>query len=320
MPTEELFSKAGIPVVVRRWDTVVYHPDGTPISSSGIEWSSASDPLSHSFPTLPPSRHHHPGNINTAQLLLHGSSGGPPAGYSSQPMSRDGSHQSNPSINIHSPTAGVQSTRSRSRSPSPSPTGTDPAQRSSPPGHAISATGGGPAGSRPIPTPSSRLAPFSFARGRPPSYTETEPSPRMDTPFDVHTSYRHWEDQHNNQHNQHNNNPPTTGTSFPPPTSSNIPNNSRTRLTNPSRWRPGRRAARILPTRGAAARRAQQQRDTRAAAHTRSRPRAARVRCHPSPGRRRRQVLPLSHHPRYRPRQGAGRWRRRGMWRGLGRD
>ena len=263
MPTDELFSQAGVPVVVRRWDTVVYHPDGTPISSSGIEWSSASDPLSHSFPTLPPSRPHHPGNINTAQLLLHGSSGGPPAGYSSQPMSRDGSHQSNPSINIHSPTAGVQPTRSRSRSPSPSPTGTDPAQRASPPRHATSATGSGPTGSQPIPTPSSRLAPFPFARGRPPSYTETEPSPRMDTPFDVDTSYRHYTDQHNH-HPDHHSPPTTTGTSFPPPTSSTIPNpnnhNSRTRLTSLSRLRPGRRATRILPTRGAAAaRRAQQQ-------------------------------------------------------------
>ncbi|EAQ83334.1 hypothetical protein CHGG_09738 [Chaetomium globosum CBS 148.51] len=263
IPTDELFSKAGVPIVVRRWDTVVYHPDGTPISSSGIEWSSASDPLSHSFPTLPPSRHHHPGNINTAQLLLHGSNGGPPAGYSSQPMSRDGSHQSNPSINIHSPTAAIHS--ARSSSPSPSPTGTDPAQRASPPGYATSAmaTGGSPTGSRPIPTPSSRLAPFPFARGRRPSYTETEPSPRMDTPFpDVDTSYRHWADQHNHSHHQpdYHNPPPlplTAGTSFPPPTSSTIP---RTRpITNPFRLRTGRRAARILPTRGAAARRAQQQ-------------------------------------------------------------
>ncbi|KAG7293860.1 hypothetical protein NEMBOFW57_003920 [Staphylotrichum longicolle] len=100
IPTEDLLAKTGTPLVVRRWDTVVYHPDGTPLSSSGVEWSSTPDPLSLSYPTISSSRQQHPDSIHPSQLAL---SGRPAAGYSSQPMSRDGSHQSNPSISINSP-------------------------------------------------------------------------------------------------------------------------------------------------------------------------------------------------------------------------
>lgn len=220
IPTEDLLAKTGTPLVVRRWDTVVYHPDGTPLSSSGVEWSSTPDPLSLSYPTISSSRQQHPDSIHPSQLAL---SGRPAAGYSSQPMSRDGSHQSNPSISINSPVV-VRSSLSRSSSPSRP----DSAQRHSP------SLPGAPT-TLPIPTPSfsSRLSPFT--RARPPSYTETEPSPRLDTPFpDVDTSYHRWE-----QHHGHAPLPPTAegadvGASFPPA----VPrNNNKSSLT---RWRPGR--------------------------------------------------------------------------------
>ncbi|KAK4042951.1 hypothetical protein C8A01DRAFT_32894 [Parachaetomium inaequale] len=265
IPTDDLLAKPGVPLVVHRYDTVVYHPSGTPLSSSGVEWASAPEPLSLSYPAPLPSRHQqHPSNMHPAQLLLHGSGGGgPPAGYSSQPMSRDGSHQSNPSINIHSPAAAAAPP---SRSPSPS-SPTDhpiPNTRHSPPGTggmggtggtggtaggtgATTATGGG----LPIPTPASRLNPFTTRARRPPSYTETEPSPRMDTPFqDVDTSYQRWEQHH------HGLGVAGVGSSFPPSigtgpgtgTGFGGGNNGRVGSGGGStltRWRPGR-GARIL--------------------------------------------------------------------------
>lgn len=195
IPTEDLLTKPGAPLVVRRWDTVVYHPDGTPITSGGVEWASTSDPLSLSYPIIP-SRPQLSGAMHPAQLMLRG---GPPAGYSSQPMSRDGSHPSNPSISIKNSPVIKHSPPSRPPSP-------PVAER-----HSVSGGGAGTVtGSLPIPT-RSRLTPFNHPSARPPSYTETEPSPRTDPPFfpDVDTSYQRWEQHHGLG---------ITSGSFPPPT------------------------------------------------------------------------------------------------------
>ncbi|KAK4148919.1 hypothetical protein C8A00DRAFT_38494, partial [Chaetomidium leptoderma] len=202
IPTDDLLAKPGVPLVVRRWDTVVYHPDGRPISSSGVEWTSVPDPLSLSFPTTLPSRQRQQQQyLNSSTHPARLFHGGPPAGYSSQPMSRDGSHQSNPSINIDSSPVVVQSP--------PSPTDSVPAHNSrhNPPKMGTAAA---TASALPIPTPTSRLSPFTH--GRAPSYTETEPSPRLDSPFpDVDTSYQRWEQHHHGL-------PNTAGASFPPAT------------------------------------------------------------------------------------------------------
>ncbi|SPQ24667.1 1af3a6ee-40fd-4363-852d-8a8be1b037e7 [Thermothielavioides terrestris] len=261
IPTEELMPTPGLPLVVRRWNTVVYRPDGTPITSSGVEWASTPDPLSLSYPALPPSSHHHPlpphaagaADIRPAPLLLHD---GPAADYSSQPMSRDGSHRSAPSISIHSPLA--------PRSPSPSPT--DDATTA--PKHAT----------LPIPTPAARLYPAGggspFPRTRPPaSYTETEPSPRLDPPFfaDVETSYSYRRsgqhrdyDQHHDQHHDHDYEREhgrgqeqdlaglvgagATASSFPPAAGAGASSSaSASSGASPfARWRPRSRGARVL--------------------------------------------------------------------------
>jgi hypothetical protein len=180
-------ANSGVPLVVRRWDTVVYPPDGTPVTSSGVEWSSpATDPLSLSYPSLLPSQqqqqHHHSATIPTRPAILHGA-----GGYSSQPMSRDGSNRSlNPSINItNSPELQVVESPPSGGAPSPSPLlarGGAHGRSTSP----LGARGRGAGRALPIPgsspiSPISRLSPFNS--GRPPSYTETEPSPRLDTPF-----------------------------------------------------------------------------------------------------------------------------------------
>ena len=219
IPTEDLLAKPGLPPAIHRWDTVD-HPDGS-LVNSGMEWASDPDPLSLSYPPLPPSRQQRPSNIHPAHIVLHSDL---PTGYSSQPMSRDGSHQSNPSI--------VQSPPSRS----PSPPHSNPLSIY----HKSSRTPAGPATTTTkallIPTSQNRLSPF--ARARPPSYTETEPSPRLDTPFpDVDTSYHRWEQHHGLA-------PPTTnlGASFPPTagsSSSSGAGNSAGKLPL-TRWRRGR--------------------------------------------------------------------------------
>ena len=227
IPTEDLLAKPGLPLVIHRWDTVD-QPDGTLVNSSGMEWASDPDPLSLSYPPLPPSRQQRPSNIHPAHIILHS---GLPTGYSSQPMSRDGSHQSNPSI--------VQSPPSRPPSPPHSnPLSIYHKHSPIPAGAAATTTK-----ALLIPTPQTRLSPF--ARARPPSYTETEPSPRLDTPFpDVDTSYHRWEQHHGLA-------PPTAtpGASFPPATGSSS-SGSGSGAGNSAgkqpltRWRRGRGTAR----------------------------------------------------------------------------
>jgi hypothetical protein len=239
IPTDDLLVRPGGPLVVRRWDTVVYQADGTPVSSSGVEWSSPSDPLSLSYPLLPGRHQHHPSSMHPAQFMLRG---GPAAGYSSQPMSRDGSNRSNQSTHVNSPVV-IHSPPSRPPSPDTMP-------RDSPPG--MGAVGLGvetpPTTANFNPNPSHHLTPFPFTRARPPSYTETEPSPRgRETPFsDIDTSYNRWQQHpHHTHHTHHHLGGPATS-SFPPPSgNSNFNLHDNNSSNNNNRWRPTR-GTRIL--------------------------------------------------------------------------
>ncbi|KAL2268471.1 hypothetical protein VTJ83DRAFT_3317 [Remersonia thermophila] len=251
-PTEDLppaGRPGGVPAAVRRWDTYAYPPDSTRMPSSSVaEWATAGgtgrahgrhpeDPVSLSYPSLSPlpGTQQHPHQ----QLAIRG---GPPGGYSSQPMSRAGSHQSSSGGvsgsafgNTRSHTmhnyhqqhpqeyAGgalvvVHSPPTRSSSPSrrdaaatahdanggsgsdsvPIPTPALPIRFTSGIGTFPGVGGGGGGGGGGVPPP-----PSSFTRAYPPSYTETEPSPRLDPAFpDVDTSYRRWEVQ-NQQRQRH---------------------------------------------------------------------------------------------------------------------
>ncbi|KAL2016879.1 hypothetical protein VTK56DRAFT_2879 [Thermocarpiscus australiensis] len=186
IPNDELIVPAGPPLVVRHWDTVVYQPDGTPITTSGVEWTTNADPMSASYPSILP--HARPDPSALPHPTQHWLRAGPPAGYSSQPMSCDGSHGSplsNPSIGLNN---GQLLVSPPSRSSSPKLLGTTTTTASPPPPQTASV---------PIPAlpATSHLSPLHHRR--PPSYAETEPSPRLDTPFpDVDTSYHRWEQQH----------------------------------------------------------------------------------------------------------------------------
>ncbi|KAK4192153.1 hypothetical protein QBC35DRAFT_373916, partial [Podospora australis] len=166
------------PPSVRRWETNVYTLP--PRQDSGTD---PIDPLSFSYPSInrPP-----PPRISArAQQQQHNNwlRNGPPAGqgvggYSSQPMSRDTSHRSN--LSSSSPLAA-------------SPAGFEHQQGHSIPGavpvvahhHSPLAT----AAESNIP-PSSGPGLGPRIRRRPPSITETEPSPRLEPVFpDVDTSY-----------------------------------------------------------------------------------------------------------------------------------
>ncbi|KAL2186336.1 hypothetical protein L209DRAFT_806571 [Thermothelomyces heterothallicus CBS 203.75] len=214
IPTADLLARPepGVPLVVRRWDTVVYPPDGTPVTSAGVEWSSSADPMSLSYPSILPSQHQ---QLNARpQVLLRGNGGGSPTGYSSQPMSRDGSQQSNLGIGVHIPAAAAA-----------------------------------------IQSPVSRSSRFAYTgQQRPPSFTETEPSPRMDTAFsDIDTSYHRWE-QHRYQFQNRAGTSPAMSTKSSPAAASSSAASSRTgKESKGSRWRPSSRGTRFLPIRGARA-------------------------------------------------------------------
>ena len=233
IPTEDLMVP-GLPHVVRRWDTAVNHADGT-ATASGAEWAGSPDPMSMSYPSLRPHAQKHSPPAG-AQLWLRG---GPAAGYSSQPMSRNASHQSNPSISINMSSSPQQISPQRSphsRPPSPPRTPEAPISQ-----HSI-----------PIPTAGSRLSPSQFLGTRPASYTETEPSPNLGTPFfDIDTSYHRWEQHHGHGHGHAAR--AATGllvdriASFPHASTSAAGSGNTAGL---SRWRAGRRGRKL--TRGRA--------------------------------------------------------------------
>ena len=221
--------------VVRRWDTAGYPagstdhfyqgfdsgPASQPAGDSG-PWDPAPDPLSLSSPILPP-RESLATQLNRPMARpLQGQPQQqqwirpPPSGYTSQPMSRDPSHQSSSSSPRHSPigdisplspiSVGSLSAGSRNNKGGGSPSSplatssTTNAQDIPYPtdinGRAFNYNGGG---GNPRIVPLS-LAPHS-SNHRPASYTETEPSPRMDPAFpDVESSYRRWEQLHDQGH------------------------------------------------------------------------------------------------------------------------
>ncbi|KXX82382.1 Protein SERAC1 [Madurella mycetomatis] len=193
IPTDELMGQPSLPASVQRWDTVAHYPTATLLGSSEPDAANP-DPMSYSYPSLPSRPQPHPSNTHPTpqQPWLYAE---PPAGYSSEPMSRNGSHQSNPSVKINSPSGApiiysphtplTRTPFGRNSVPLPVPiTGGQPSSNSSPSNSAPTAAG-----------PSNRLSPFT--RPRRASYTETEPSPRLDTPFpDVDTSYQRWEQHH----------------------------------------------------------------------------------------------------------------------------
>jgi len=117
-------------VTVRQWNTTVTQPDGTSVNSSLLEWSSpgsspvgqtvsgdaaevrpASYPTTSGFPPHHQGQDHKPHPLPPLPVPAHPFAGALinhspiPAGYSSQPMSRSGSHQSSVSISL-SPSPG----------------------------------------------------------------------------------------------------------------------------------------------------------------------------------------------------------------------
>ncbi|KAK3346683.1 hypothetical protein B0T25DRAFT_283996 [Lasiosphaeria hispida] len=171
------YSQSDLPLTVRRWDTAVYHPGLNRLESSsgGIEWST--DPLSLSYPSiLPPHHGQHPhsaqreGLPQVPPIQIRRA----PTGYSSQPMSYQSSHHDG--IPAASP---------------PLSTGSSPRRRPAPQ-HSTATHHSSPlAGSPELSNAHARLQPFPPPHRRRPSYTETEPSPRMDAAFpDIETSYQ----------------------------------------------------------------------------------------------------------------------------------
>ncbi|KAK0725309.1 hypothetical protein B0H67DRAFT_126762 [Lasiosphaeris hirsuta] len=184
-------SQSDLPLAVRRWDTTVHHPGLNRLESSsgGIEWST--DPLSLSYPSiLPHGQYQHStqrdGLPQAPPIQIRHA----PTGYSSQPMSYQSSHHD-----------GI-------------PAASPPLSTSSPPRrrpafqHAAATHHSSPLAGSPE-FLNTRLQPFPPPlHRRRPSYTETEPSPRMDPAFpEIDTSYQRYY-QHQN---------PDPGASFPPP-------------------------------------------------------------------------------------------------------
>ncbi|KAL2163395.1 hypothetical protein VTH06DRAFT_5452 [Thermothelomyces fergusii] len=264
VPTADLFARTerSGPLVVRRWDTVIYPVDGAPVTSTGIESFSTVDPVPPSYPSLLPSRHQQ--LDPRSQDFLRGNGARPPTGYSSQPMSRDGSQQSNPGIDIHipEPARAIESPASHSSSPSSLMTGGSfnaVQQRHSPTGLGLGLPpASASSGSLPIPIPpsfSSHLTPFArTSQQRPPSFTQTEPSPRIDSAFpDIDTSYHQWERHYHWSQHRAGTSPAMSTEILPPAASRTTAGNWMGKKSAGLRWRPSTRGTRFLPIRGARA-------------------------------------------------------------------
>ncbi|KAK3321656.1 hypothetical protein B0H66DRAFT_638213 [Apodospora peruviana] len=202
---EYLSQTPGLPVVVRRWDTEEPSAPDRSGGSPDQRWEdNTEDPMSFSYP-LPRDRDAHKRTKRAPQQAVAAVAQvwmPAPSGYTSQPMSRHPSHQS-----MSSGQGGQLPISSPSNNQSPiSPTGST---GSGPTRRMDAATGGGGMQSQssplaiigsspdPLSTRGARLLPISEYH-RPASYTETEPSPRLDAAFpDVDTSYHCWEQLHN---------------------------------------------------------------------------------------------------------------------------
>lgn len=199
------YLQAGLPVVVRRWETE--EPPLPARFGESPEQTWSGDPMSLSYPA--PTRGREP--FVPGGMAVRGRGAQPgyhppltgsnmwtpaPSGYTSQPMSRDPSHQSLGSSSQGQP-ASPSPTGSAPTRPRISATGTGTSHH--PPSSPLAMNNGTPDGLGLSPIPiggGARLQPFP--RNRRPSYTETEPSPRLDAAFpDVDTSYQRWEQLHN---------------------------------------------------------------------------------------------------------------------------
>lgn len=171
---------------MRHWDTAVFHPSLSRLESSGLAYDQ--DPLSLSTPSvLSRSAYPIPAQAPAARGWL-----ATPTGYTSQPMSRDASRQSSNHAASYRLTAVAGVSRSFGSPGSPGTPGVSVNQQP----HSPPLTGSGHG--EPTAIRNSGL-PIPY-RSRQPSYTETEPSPRIDTGFpDVDTSYARWEENHHVQ-------------------------------------------------------------------------------------------------------------------------
>jgi hypothetical protein len=164
-----------LPPTVRHWETHAYHPSLERLASSGLGYPRDPMSLSYPFPQLDPYS-----TIPTPPPWIHG-----PGGYTSQPMTRDASHQSVPSPNNFHPTPSPHHSQQVMSPSTPTRTQSPLVGSSPPPSRPSSALGD---------RTSSRFFPFHRRRRRRPSLTETEPSPRLDAAFpDIRTSYQSWE-------------------------------------------------------------------------------------------------------------------------------
>ncbi|KAH8888599.1 hypothetical protein GQ53DRAFT_871628 [Thozetella sp. PMI_491] len=173
----------GLPPRVQRWDTAAFQPSLSRLDSSSLAY--AQDTMSLSFPS--------PSNQPPYSLSIQPPSQpwlATPGGYSSQPMSRDASRQSSNHSSSNNPVSAISGGSAGSL-------GSDHLPASAT--HHSSLINGSPPGSSPT-----RVRQFLIPRRtRRPSYTETEPSPRMDPAFpDVDTSYSRWEELNATQYDR----------------------------------------------------------------------------------------------------------------------
>ncbi|OAA59840.1 hypothetical protein SPI_06038 [Niveomyces insectorum RCEF 264] len=197
-------SQGDLPTTIHRWEEQIYHPGHQQISSNDLGYVAAGeDPMTLSYPFInPPNYSHRPfatqppypyyppqppmplvsTQQGVPQLL-------PPAapfadGYTSQPMTRDPSAQSQPGQVTAHPSTGVATVGNRSV-PGFSPVVDDGPRHS----YSLSAV------NQPLPINIPRRS--LNHRESQSSLVETEPSPHTANLFpDVHTSYRLYEERH----------------------------------------------------------------------------------------------------------------------------
>ncbi|KAK4139396.1 uncharacterized protein C8A04DRAFT_33147 [Dichotomopilus funicola] len=190
-PGQQQPATGGGPVVVRHWNTFVYHPHGTPISNtSGVDWSSSDwsgspDPMSLSYPTFPSYQRYPPGDGPVPASFIRGNSvvgnaGNPPfqsypvqrqQRQQGQPLSFDDARYYYPSTTTNTATAGPIPGQSPGPGPGPGPVpGSGSGSRS-------------PIRAQRIPTANAtrlkKRMPLSTSRPVV-SYTMTEPDPRLE--------------------------------------------------------------------------------------------------------------------------------------------
>lgn len=204
-----IIAQSDLPASIQQWGSDVYHPGNQRISSSDLSFGFADqDRMAASYPSvdqasrsrqLPQHLQQAPNQYpeqapfqsqQTQQQLLR------PArtvdGYTSQPMSRNTSAQSQPSAYSHVRHQGrLSSIPAASAEPSNYVEEYRPHSRSLP--HSVDG--------RSMPVGAQQI-PFLRRNSRS-SLVQTEPSPQTANPFaDVNTSYRQWEERHQEEHHE----------------------------------------------------------------------------------------------------------------------